>query len=79
MITKVKDKILTALENSTVEVFDESAHHIDHNPGAHIAVKVIWPGFAGKSMIEQHQIIYKILQEELQSAIHALKIDTKVK
>ena len=45
--------------------------------GDHLHVKVISSSFSGLSRIQQHQIIYKALQEELASeAIHALALKT---
>lgn len=59
-------------------VLDQTGNHLDHNPGRHIAVKVTFAGFKGKTLVEQHQMIYSILKEELQEKIHALKIHTEV-
>ncbi len=45
--------------------------------GDHLQVNVVSPSFSGLSRIQQHQIIYKALQEELASeAIHALALKT---
>ncbi|MBU3759086.1 MAG: BolA/IbaG family iron-sulfur metabolism protein [Candidatus Omnitrophica bacterium] len=43
----------------------------------HFEVRVSWQGFQGKSLIEQHQIVNRALQEPLEDGrIHALKIKT---
>ena len=45
--------------------------------GDHLSVNVISSLFTGLSIIQQHQLIYKALQEELASeAIHALSLKT---
>jgi len=45
--------------------------------GDHLAVRVEAEQFAGKSLIEQHKMIYAAVQEHLDSgAIHALSITT---
>ena len=43
----------------------------------HFQVQVMWSGFNGKGLIQQHQLVNRALQEDLDSgAIHALKIKT---
>ncbi|MBI3314031.1 MAG: BolA/IbaG family iron-sulfur metabolism protein [Candidatus Omnitrophica bacterium] len=43
----------------------------------HFEVRVVWDGFRGKSLIEQHQIINRALEGALEDGrIHALKIKT---
>lgn len=45
----------------------------------HFQVQVMWAGFKGKGLIQQHQMVNQALQEDLHSgAIHALKIKTYV-
>jgi stress-induced morphogen len=75
----IKEKIQTAMPGSMVEVEDQSQYHIEDEPtGAHIQVNITYSGFEGKTLLEQHQMIYQILQEEMKEKIHALKIITKV-
>lgn len=43
----------------------------------HFEVKVLWEGFKGKGLVEQHQVINKALAPQLEDgSIHALKIKT---
>jgi stress-induced morphogen len=43
----------------------------------HFEVRVLWSGFQGKNLIEQHQMVNKALAAELEDGrIHALKIKT---
>ncbi len=45
--------------------------------GDHLQVNVVSSAFAGLSKVQQHQIIYKALRQELASeAIHALALKT---
>ncbi|MBM3680939.1 MAG: BolA family transcriptional regulator [Actinobacteria bacterium] len=45
--------------------------------GDHLAVRVEAEQFAGKSLIEQHKLIYAAVQAQLDSGeIHALSITT---
>ena len=79
MLEKIKEKLESALPGAKVEVFDTSAGHEGHNPsGAHISVTVSYKGFAEKSLVEQHQMVYNTLKEDLKEQIHALNVKTKV-
>jgi acid stress-induced BolA-like protein IbaG/YrbA len=43
----------------------------------HFEIMVLWEGFKGKSLIQQHQIVNKSLAEALEDGrIHAIKIKT---
>lgn len=43
----------------------------------HFEVTVLWEGFKGKSLIQQHQIVNQSLTQQLEDgSIHALKIKT---
>ena len=49
--------------------------------GDHLAVAVAAPQFAGKSLVDQHQMIYAALKEKMlpvSREIHALQIKTSV-
>ena len=75
----VAHKIREKLTGARVEIVDESRAHAGHdNPNPHFAVTVTWHGFEGKPLIEQHQMIYDILKEEMKT-IHSLRIKTMVK
>jgi|TARA_B100002003_G_C13708078_1_gene355541 stress-induced morphogen len=78
---QIKEKIKKSLPDSTITVIDFSEEHEDHHaPGAHIALTVVDKTFEGKSLSEQHQVIYEILKEEIKNeTIHALRIRTKTK
>jgi stress-induced morphogen len=45
----------------------------------HLAITVVSDAFKGKLLIEQHQILMNLLKEELQSRIHAVKLQTYTK
>ena len=76
----IKEKLTTAIPNAEVTVIDFSDEHEGHHAsGAHIAVTVVSSSFKDKSLVEQHQLIYKILDEEIKNqTIHALRIRTRI-
>jgi len=68
----VQELIETHLPGSRVSVDDFMGAG-----GDHLAVRVEAEQFTGKSLIEQHKMIYAAVQEHLDSgAIHALSITT---
>ena len=44
--------------------------------GDHYAAHIISPAFAGKSKIQQHQMVYKALKGKMGNELHALAIHT---
>jgi len=44
--------------------------------GSHFEAVVISLDFAGKSMLEQHRMVYATLGDSFQSALHALSLRT---
>jgi stress-induced morphogen len=45
----------------------------------HYEATVVAPQFAGKSRIEQHQMVYRALGEAMKGSIHALALTTRPK
>ena len=67
---EVKKVLTAAFPSGTVEVQDMTGT-MDH-----FQVLVISPEFAGKSMVEQHQLVYRALGDLMKEAIHALALKT---
>jgi stress-induced morphogen len=44
--------------------------------GDHYAARVISAAFAGKSRVQQHQMVYQALQGRMGDALHALALQT---
>ena len=67
----LEQKISAALPESQVEVKDLTG------TGDHFEARVVSPAFAGKSMIEQHQLVYAPLADLLKTGeLHALALKT---
>ena len=43
----------------------------------HFAARVISSEFAGKSKVQQHQLVYKALGQTMGGALHALQLQTR--
>lgn len=46
--------------------------------GDHYAAHVVSPAFAGKTRVQQHQMVYQALQGNMGEALHALALQTSV-
>ena len=69
----IKEKIMQNIPDADVVVEDLAGDQ------KHFGVDVISSKFKGKSIIEQHQMIYKALGDALKEKIHALRIKTTSK
>lgn len=67
---EVQSRIQAGIPDSEVTVEDLNGN------GDHFSVAVKAASFAGKSLIEQHQMIYAALGEAMKEEIHALSIQT---
>ena len=69
-IKEIESKIKQKVKTTHLEV-------VDLRGGDHIQVIVVSPDFENKSLVEQHKIVYDILENEMKSnAIHALTLKT---
>ena len=46
--------------------------------GDHYAAHVVSPAFAGKSRVQQHQMVYAALKGSMGEALHALALQTSL-
>ena len=74
MITKTEVINLITKKLPSSQVLVENIKGNDH-----LQVTVIAPEFNGLSLVQQHQLVYSALKEELASeAIHALALKTSI-
>lgn len=66
-IDEIRKMIETGLPGSTVEVDGD---------GTHFSAVVVSEEFAGKTMVQQHQLVYRTLGGKMGGEIHALAIRT---
>lgn len=64
--------ILAVMPGSKVEVEDM------RGTGDHFDVLVESAAFAGKSLIDQHKMVFAALRPEMDGRIHAVQLKTKV-
>ncbi|GJM05086.1 MAG: BolA family transcriptional regulator [marine bacterium B5-7] len=49
---------------------------VEGDDGTHFQARIISESFTGKSMVQQHQMVYKTLGDKMGTDIHALSIQT---
>ncbi|KAG1355213.1 SufE-like protein, chloroplastic [Cocos nucifera] len=80
---RIKRKLQSALEASTLEIQDVSYQHAGHAGvkgdanETHFNIKVVSPKFTGQSLIKRHRMVYDLLADELKSGLHAVSIVAK--
>ncbi len=52
------------------------AHVTAGGDGRHFEAVVVFEGFVGKNMVQQHQMVYRALGDKMQAEIHALSLRT---
>lgn len=76
---EITRRLKEAFEPETLGVEDESYLHEGHEGAkdgrGHFRVLIITDAFEGKTMIERHRMIYRVLDEMMRLDIHALAID----
>ncbi|XP_065861899.1 sufE-like protein 1, chloroplastic/mitochondrial [Euphorbia lathyris] len=77
---RIKEILERELKPIELEVEDVSYQHAGHagvrgsDGETHFNLKVVSQEFEGKSLVKRHRLVYGLLQEELQSGLHALSI-----
>lgn len=65
---EIKRLIEGGLPGAQVEVQGDDERHFE--------ARVVAREFTGKSMVQQHQMVYRILGDKMNTAIHALSLKT---
>ncbi|ENN90079.1 BolA family protein [Bartonella bovis] len=82
--TVIETKLRDAFCPQKLEVINESNLHAGHrhkgsvfdsHGETHFRVKILSSSFSGTSRVERHRAIYKVLQQELETHIHALALE----
>jgi BolA protein len=69
--------VRSVFEPAHLEVRDDSAQHaVPKGSESHWALLIVSGAFEGQSRVARHRAVYGALTEELESGIHALKLET---
>jgi len=49
---------------------------VEGEDGRHFSAVIVSEQFRGKSMIQQHQLVYRALQDKMKQEVHALSMKT---
>ncbi len=73
----IEDKLSGAFHPLHIEVINESNQHsVPPGSESHFKVVLVSPSFDGKRKVVCHQMVYKILAEEMADTVHALALHT---
>lgn len=77
----IRVKLTDALAPTRLEVIDESHRHVGHaghdpRGESHFRVVVVSAAFEGRSRVERHRMVNRLLEEELAERVHALALRT---
>lgn len=81
---RIKEKLEKELSPVELQIEDISYQHAGHagargsDGETHFNLKVVSKEFEGKSLVKRHRLIYSLLQEELDSGLHALSIEARI-
>jgi stress-induced morphogen len=68
---EIETRIKAALPDAKITITDLAGD------GDHWAAEVVSPEFAGKTRIQQHQMVYKAFGADMGGKLHALQLTTK--
>lgn len=80
---RIKEVLERELNPIELEVEDVSYQHAGHagvrgsDGETHFNLRIVSEEFEGKSLVKRHRLVYGLLNEELQSGLHALSIVAK--
>jgi len=81
-IERIRTLLTQALTPTQLEIIDDSHKHAGHEGakggGGHFNVAVCSAAFEGKTLIQQHRMIYDALGDMMQQDIHALSITATI-
>jgi len=69
---QLEELIREALPGAQVAVIDLTGTR------DHYRVEVVADAFAGKTLVQQHQMIYRAVGDHMTQAVHALQIRTRI-
>ncbi len=67
---EIESLILAAIPDAKIVIRDLAGD------GDHYAAEIVSAQFIGKSRVQQHQMVYQALQGSMDSALHALALQT---
>ncbi|GAA4649864.1 transcriptional regulator BolA [Kistimonas scapharcae] len=74
---RIECKLASAFAGAHMEINNEShMHNVPAGSESHFRVVLVSDSFIGKLPVKRHQMVYRVLAEELESGVHALALHT---
>ena len=70
--SEVEALIQAGLPGADVQVSDMTG------TGDHFNITVTCKSFSGKTLIQQHRLVFSLLEKEMNNRIHAVQLKTKI-
>ncbi|MFK8048215.1 MAG: BolA family protein [Halioglobus sp.] len=75
--SEIEDRLKAELAPTYLEVDNESHQHsVPENSETHFRVVIVSEQFEGRRSVARHQLVYKVLADQLQGPVHALALHT---
>ena len=77
--TIISKKISETISVDFIKIFDYTAQHENQatfEGNFHLSMILVSPDFEGMSLIERHQLVYRVVDENMHDEIHALTMKT---
>lgn len=72
--SSIEEKLAATCEPVHLELINESHMHAGPAQESHFKLVMVTPHFEGLSAVKRHQLVYRILAEELAGPVHALAL-----
>ena len=73
----IEQKLRSSLEPAHLQVINEShMHSVPPGSESHFKVIIVSDRFEGQSLVQRHQAVNRILEQELLGGVHALAMQT---
>jgi len=72
--TIIEQKVATAFQPTHLELINESHMHAGPRTDSHFKLIAVSAAFEGLSKVKRHQLVYRLLGEELAGTVHALAL-----
>lgn len=74
---KIEAKLINELQPSYLSVENESnRHNVPPGSETHFKIIIVSDKFNGERLLKRHQMVYKVLADELATKVHAIALHT---
>ena len=75
--TRIDSKVRQAFSPAHFELTNEShLHNVPAGSESHFRLVIVSESFTGRSAVQRHQAVYRVLAAEMEGPVHALGLQT---